>query len=131
MQQAQPNGGGGSREQRQLEGERQVQHTRTPPYHPASNGTAERLVQTDKRSFIRQLRDEQNTGVTRTMQHRVDQFLLTYRNTPCSTTEACGLLSNPTWRTRLPFRHNATAIPHRRRTGLHQSNGFRQLTEPA
>ncbi|KAH9383930.1 hypothetical protein HPB48_025861 [Haemaphysalis longicornis] len=27
--------------------------------------------------------------------------------------------------------YNATAIPHRRRTGLHQSNGFHQLTEPA
>nr|XP_037290288.1 uncharacterized protein K02A2.6-like [Rhipicephalus microplus] len=44
---------------------------------PSLNGTAERFVQTIKRSFIKQLRDEQNSGVTRTMQHRVDQFLFT------------------------------------------------------
>nr|XP_037291041.1 uncharacterized protein K02A2.6-like [Rhipicephalus microplus] len=109
----------------------EMQHTKTPPYHQASNGMAERLVQTVKRSVSKELRDEQNTGVTRTMQHRVDQLLFTYRNTPCSTTEACGFLSKPAWHSRVPLRHKVTATPHCRQTGLHQSNDFRHLTEPA
>ncbi|KAH8019494.1 hypothetical protein HPB51_019833 [Rhipicephalus microplus] len=45
--------------------------------------------------------------------------------------KACGFLSKPAWHSRVPLRHKATATPHRRRTGLHQSNDFRHLTEPA
>ncbi|XP_049523897.1 uncharacterized protein LOC119454128 [Dermacentor silvarum] len=63
-----------------------VQHVKTPPYHPASNGAAERLVQTVKKNLVRQLRDERRSGQARTIEHRLDQFLFTYRNTPCSTT---------------------------------------------
>nr|XP_037273188.1 uncharacterized protein LOC119165101 [Rhipicephalus microplus] len=85
----------------------EMQHTKTSPYHPASNGTAERLVQTVKRSFIKQLRDEQNAGVTQTMQHRVDQFLFTYRNTLCSTTGKTPAELFLSWRprTRLSILH--------------------------
>ncbi|XP_049512488.1 uncharacterized protein LOC125940409 [Dermacentor silvarum] len=60
-----------------------VQHVRTRPYHLASNGAAERLVQTVKRNLIRQLHDEQRAEETRTVQQRLDQFLFTYLNTLC------------------------------------------------
>ncbi|XP_040072060.1 uncharacterized protein K02A2.6-like [Ixodes scapularis] len=63
-----------------------VRHTRTPPYHPASNGSAERCVQTVKRDLLRQLLDENSLGVRKTLQHRIDQFLFRYRNTPTTTT---------------------------------------------
>ncbi|KAL1477922.1 hypothetical protein MTO96_035357 [Rhipicephalus appendiculatus] len=47
----------------------------------------ERLAQTVKKNLVRQLRDEKRSGQARTIQHRLDQFLFTYRNTPCSTTD--------------------------------------------
>ncbi|KAL3199800.1 hypothetical protein MRX96_043779 [Rhipicephalus microplus] len=39
-----------------------VRYNRTPPYHPASNGSAERCVQTVKRDLTRQLLDERSSG---------------------------------------------------------------------
>lgn len=63
-----------------------VRHTRTPPYHPASNGSAERCVQTVKRDLMRQILDEKSSGVSKTLQHRIDLFLFRYRNTPTTTT---------------------------------------------
>ncbi|KAM7288762.1 uncharacterized protein ISCGN_028946 [Ixodes scapularis] len=63
-----------------------VRHTRTPPYHPASNGSAERCVQTVKRDLLRQLLDERKTGIKKPLQHRVDLFLFRYWNTPTATT---------------------------------------------
>ena len=52
----------------------------TPPYHPASNGAAERSVQILKQA----LRTSQQTGLS--LQHRVANLLLIYRNTPHTTT---------------------------------------------
>ncbi|XP_037574318.1 uncharacterized protein LOC119456559 [Dermacentor silvarum] len=74
-----------------------VQHVKTPPYHPASNGAAERLVQTVKKNLVRQLRDERRSGQARTIQHRLDQFLFTCRNTPCSTTGKTPAQSFVSW----------------------------------
>jgi transposase InsO family protein len=55
-----------------------IQHVRTAPYHPSSNGQAERAVQTLKRSLAKQRAGD--------LEERVSRFLLTYRTTPHSTT---------------------------------------------
>ncbi|KAL2081888.1 hypothetical protein ACEWY4_021706 [Coilia grayii] len=57
-----------------------VKHIRSAPFHPSTNGLAERFVQTFKHSLKR------STG-TASVQHRLDAFLLMYRNTPHSTTK--------------------------------------------
>ncbi|XP_054272632.1 uncharacterized protein K02A2.6-like [Macrosteles quadrilineatus] len=62
-----------------------VKFTLTPPYHPASNGSAERSVQIVKKNLLRQVLGESATGSI-TLQHKLDNFLISYRNTPCSVT---------------------------------------------
>ena len=57
-----------------------IRHTKSAPYHPASNGLVERFVQTLKQS----IKDTLNDG--RSLNHRLASFLLTYRTTPHSTT---------------------------------------------
>ena len=58
------------------------QHIRSAPYHPSSNGQAERFVQTMKRS----LKASRNDG--RSLSHRLTEFLLSYRTTPHATTNS-------------------------------------------
>ena len=50
------------------------------PYHPSSNGAAERAVQT----FKRHMEKQEKSGIS--IQDLVSQFLFTYRNTPHSRT---------------------------------------------
>lgn len=57
-----------------------VKHIRSAPYHPASNGLAERFLQTFKHAL------KSSRGAT-SVQQRLDTFLLTYRNTPHATTK--------------------------------------------
>ena len=74
-----------------------IRHTRSAPYHPASNGLAERFVQ----SFKMSLKASVNDG--RSLTQRLSSFLLTYRTTAHATTGVppCKLLTGREFRTRL------------------------------
>lgn len=75
----------------------------TPPYHPQSNGAVERLVQTTKRGILKSQLEDERAGRTRSLQHRIDNFLFSYRTTPHSFTESapCELFLGRKIRTRL------------------------------
>ena len=56
-----------------------IQHIRSAPYHPASNGQVERLVQTCKQA----LKAGKDSG--RSLSHKLSNFLIGYRSTRHST----------------------------------------------
>ena len=58
-----------------------IQHTTTAPYHPRSNGEAERLVQTFKAAV-----DKANPKNSTELQDCAVNFLAHYRSTPHSVT---------------------------------------------
>jgi len=60
-----------------------IKHTLTPPYHPESNGQAERSVQIAKNALKKHFL-EQKPGVSESK--RLASFLLTYRTTPHTVT---------------------------------------------
>ncbi|XP_060082045.1 uncharacterized protein K02A2.6-like [Ylistrum balloti] len=60
-----------------------VNHTLVTPYHPASNGAAERSVQILKQSLQKHVFDGNEQY---TIQHRLSNFLLKYRSTPTTVT---------------------------------------------
>ncbi|KAG6929127.1 hypothetical protein G0U57_006262, partial [Chelydra serpentina] len=58
-----------------------IHHITSAPYHPSTNGLAERCVQTMKQA-LKSARGQHS------IQKRLDTFLLSYRNTPHATTKA-------------------------------------------
>ena len=57
-----------------------IRHIRSSPYHPSLNGEAERFV----RTFKEAMKTGKSDGLTLT--HRLQNFLLSYRTTPHTTT---------------------------------------------
>ena len=74
-----------------------VKHIKSAPYHPSSNGAAERFVQTFKSAM------KAGSHENRTLPHLLENFLLTYRTSPHATTNQppCILFLNRSLRTRL------------------------------
>ena len=81
-----------------------IEHIRTAPYHPSSNGLAERAVKTLKHSLSKQ-------GKGATLEVRLARFLLSYRVTPHATTgiPPCELLMGRKLRTLLDRLHPSVA----------------------
>lgn len=86
-----------------------VHHILTPPYHPASNGLAERAVQTVKDTFLKQMLHDAKYNTKRSLQHRIDSFLFSYRNTPHSMT---GLIPSEVMFKFKPKTHLSLLKPH-------------------
>ena len=60
-----------------------VKQTLVAPYHPASNGAAERLVQILKRNLKKQVLESHNSL---SVSHKLANFLFAFRNTPHTVT---------------------------------------------
>ncbi len=78
-----------------------VKHIRCSPYHPSSNGAAERFIQCFKQAM------KAGAGSTPPLSQRLSNFLLTYRATPHATTNTppCELFLGRRVRTRFDLLH--------------------------
>lgn len=81
-----------------------VKHIKSAPYHPSTNGIAERFVQSFKRAML--------TNESLPMEQRLANFLLRYRTTVHATTNVtpCMLLMNRQLRTRLDLLRPNTEV---------------------
>ena len=96
-----------------------VRHVRSPPYHPQSNGAAERCVQTFK-GAMKSMKDEPGDIATKLL-----RFLFQYRCTPHATTgtSPAQLFLGRTLRTRLSMLHPDLAERVRVKQEKQQSSG--------
>jgi len=63
-----------------------VKQTLVPPYHPSSNGAAERTVQILKQALRKHAESMKRGGNKRSLKHQLANCLFQYRNTPHSVT---------------------------------------------
>ena len=96
-----------------------VRHVKSPPYHPQSNGVAERCVQTFK-GAMKSMKDEPGDISTRLL-----QLLFQYRCTPHATTgtSPAQLFLGRTLRTRLSMLHRDLAERVRVKQEKQQNSG--------
>ena len=100
-----------------------IQHLRMAPYQPAINGLAEQFVQTFKSAM-------QTGNANLSIHARLQNFLLTYRNTLHATTKAspAQLLLQRSLRTRLDLIHPSTRSIVQQQQCAHAGN---TLFQPA
>ena len=98
-----------------------VKQTLTPPYHPASNGAAERSVQILKRSLEKQVLQSKDTL---SVSHKLANFLFAYCNTPHTVTGETPASLFLKWspRTRLSLLHPNIAETVERQQGNQQKH---------
>lgn len=60
----------------------QMELTSNIHHHPSLNGLTEKSVSTIKHGLRKQLFNENKNNSIKSMQHKVDNFLLSYKNTP-------------------------------------------------
>jgi len=107
-----------------------VKHIRVSPYHPASNGLAERMVQTFKQSMKKTAKDNVP------LQRRLANFLLSYRTTPQATTNVapCELLMGRALRTRFdmlrPNTEKRVCDAQAKQKQLHDDHGKHRSFNP-
>ena len=104
-----------------------IKHIRTAPYHPSSNGLAERFVQTFKQAMRKAEKDPL------LFSHKLASFLLTYRATPHATTNVapCILFMGRPLRTRLDcMKPDVESTVTRNQTAqkLHHDGGCKERT---
>jgi len=63
-----------------------IKQTLVPPYHPSSNGAAERTVQILKQALRKHVESMKRGGKKRSLKHQLANCLFQYRNTPHSVT---------------------------------------------
>ena len=80
-------------------GQNGIRHLRSPPFHPATNGAAERAVQTFKNGMRKSTLSQ--------LSHKLAEWLLHVRTTPHTITgqAPCEMLMHRTIRTRLALLH--------------------------
>ena len=61
-----------------------IEHRTSAPYHPETNGLAEKMVASFKNSLMKILADPENKGIK--ICNLINRFLASYRNVPHSTT---------------------------------------------
>lgn len=59
-----------------------VNRTLTSPYHPQSNQSAKRVVQTTEKALLKQLHEDERKGQSRTVLHTINDFLFAHRTAP-------------------------------------------------
>lgn len=106
-----------------------IQHIRSSPYNPATNGEAERFVH----MFKEAMKSARGNGLT--LSHQLNSFLLTYRTTPHSTTgmPPCELLMGRSLRTRWdllkPDQERKRTVKHRQLKKSDRHNPRAKLKE--
>ena len=100
-----------------------IKHIRSAPYHPATNGLAERFVQTFKQALRAALTE------IKSISWKLANFLMAYRTTPLATTgeTPAMLLMGRNIRTELDVGQTVVARDYRRKA---EESGFPESLRP-